>query len=132
MKNELETLYGEESVPALDGEVSEVLRQVGLISAGAVGGMLIKDQVLGRFLDKPLYCSLAEFGLGVAGATFAMKGRGGEMLLWPSIGVAVHGTAELLRDLLNRFGVLSAFGATGSQNGGNGGNGTGNGQGTLV
>ncbi len=99
---------GEDVFPAVAfEEVGEILKKVGLISVGSIGGAMIRDQVLVGVLKDPLWATVAEAGVGVVGAAVALNQRS-DLLFWPLVGIGVHGVTDLLRQLLGTTGLVPA------------------------
>lgn len=105
----MEGLFGgmesEEYYPAASLEVADVLKKVGLISVGSIGGALLRDKALTGLIQNPMWATGAEAAIGVVGAGFALNTRS-DALFWLLVGIGVHGVTDLLRQALGTAGIL--------------------------
>jgi len=97
---------GEDTYPAQMSEVGDILKKVGLISIGSIGGALVRDRVLVGVLQDPLWATAAVAGVGVVGAAFTLNKS--EILFWTLVGMGVHGVTDLLRQALGTTGIMPA------------------------
>ena len=86
-------------------EVGDILKKVGLISVGSIGGAMLRDKVLSTVIKEPMLSTAAEAGIGVLGAAFALNQRS-DALFWLLVGVGVHGVTDLLRQAFGTVGIL--------------------------
>lgn len=107
-------------------EMLGVGEKIGFISAGALGGALLRDQVLAARLPNPLHAELAGLALGVIGATVSGT-TGSSRPMWLFVGVGVHSGVDILRGLFDRVlgdrGDGDGVGGVGGGGGGGGGGG---------
>ncbi len=107
MDDLFEAMSASGDYPAAASDVGDVLKKVGLISVGSIGGALIRDKGISKLIADPLWSTVTEAGVGVLGAAFALNSRS-DLLFWPLVGVGVHGVTDLLRQVLGTAGVLPA------------------------